>query len=208
MYCPNCGTQVSGGSVFCPSCGSRLAQQQSAPYQSDPFAQPQGWGEPSYPYGQQPVAPPSALPMRWHKFLINFALWAGAVGGALMGIVYMTGILYMAQGRGVTPALIYAAFPALRGADIFYGLALIGTGAFEIYTRFALAKFRVKGPTYLTLTYCISAVIPFIYLVLVKFSTGVTPEIAPLAGSIVSTAIMVVINHVYYNKRRYLFVNP
>ena len=59
-----------------------------------------------------------AYGMKWHKFLVNFSLWAGAVLNLIMG------------------------FACLAEGAPLYGLALIGAAAYSIYVRFQLAKFK------------------------------------------------------------------
>ncbi len=59
-----------------------------------------------------------AYGMKWHKFLVNFSLWAGAVLNLIMG------------------------FACLAEGAPLYGLVLIGAAAYAIYVRFQLAKFK------------------------------------------------------------------
>ena len=51
MFCQNCGTQLSDGSIFCPNCGTKIEQAQPAtPVVEQPVA-------PAAPFAEQPFTP-------------------------------------------------------------------------------------------------------------------------------------------------------
>lgn len=115
--------------------------------------------------------------MKWHNFLIYFALWAGAIVNIVIGLG-LIGRASSAYYGGGTLTLV--------------GIALIAEGIFSIYIRFRLAGYYSNGPTLLVVNYVINAVVSL-------FSSGIP-------GMIVSIA-MIAANYVYYNKRSSLFVN-
>ncbi len=59
-----------------------------------------------------------AYGMKWHKFLVNFSLWLGAILNFVMGAACM-----------------------FEGAPL-YGIVLICAAAYSIYVRFQLANFK------------------------------------------------------------------
>ena len=63
--------------------------------------------------------------MGWHKFLIYFGLWAGAIINAIFGINYITGITYQSEGLDSTQIdNLYRNIDGLKAADVIYGSVL------------------------------------------------------------------------------------
>ena len=60
MYCKNCGTKLPENAIFCSVCGEPVDN--AAPLPADPATLPQ-----------------NTYPMKWHKFLIYFQLFAAAL---------------------------------------------------------------------------------------------------------------------------------
>lgn len=213
MLCPNCGTDVSSAGRFCPNCGTPLqvakpamdtAPQQQ--YQPPQYPQPQ-YQQPPY---QQPYQPMQAAApqMNWYKFLIYFALFAGAVVNAVNAIRFLTGLV---NGSSAEAQWLYAIFPGWKTVDIIVGLLLLVLVAFSIYTRFRLSGYYKNGPLCLYLTYGLAALSNIVYLLgvaLVISGTGISMtdlEIVPTIVSIIVSIVMIVINVVYFNKRKQLF---
>ena len=59
--------------------------------------------------------------MKWHKFLVNFSLWASA----LLNVIVCT-------------ACLLNGHPAIA-------LVVLGVAAYNVYARFQLANFKVKA---------------------------------------------------------------
>ncbi|MBE6932052.1 MAG: zinc ribbon domain-containing protein [Ruminococcaceae bacterium] len=199
-YCRACGTPIPAGQPACANCGTAVLQQ------STPAAYPQqAYPQQSYP--QQPYPqqiPPVQKPMKWFKFLIYFSLWAGAVLTLITGVSSLFGLQY-----GGMSDYVYAAYGAQRFVDIVYGMICIALGVFMIVTRFRLAAFRSNAPAMLYGVYALNTIVPLIYI----FATA-TVTMIPLSdyldaqtiSSIVTSAIMIVINVIYFGKRRDMFV--
>ena len=96
----------------------------------------------SFPSGNganpQPTGPD--MPMKWHKFLIYFALWLGAVMNVISGFSLLTGSVYEAQ--GVSATQVYRAYEGLKGVDMLMGAATIALAVLLIVARFALAGYK------------------------------------------------------------------
>ena len=140
------------------------------------------------------------LGMKWFKFMINFALWAGAILNIVMGIQYLTGVVY-----GETSEWMYYEFPRLKNLDTFYGLALCALAVYQIATRFALAKFKRKGPSMLNGIYIINILLVIIYNIVLSSFMDVR-LLAEVSGSVVGTLIWLAYNSDYFKKRKHLFV--
>lgn len=124
--------------------------------------------------------------MKWYKFLIYFALFAGAVLNCVMGIMALSGKIYEAK--------LWA---------IIYGLALVGLAVFAIVTRFLLAKFKKSGPICLYVLYIISPILEITGPQILHENLTNTSDIASMGASM----IMLIVNIVYFKKRKSLFIN-
>lgn len=179
--------------------------------------------QPTYPTYQNAAPVPgqtvvvSDQGMAWYKFIIWVQLWASAVVFVGAGITMLTGSHY----RGGA-SLVYDFIPSLHTVDILFGLSLLAFAAYCVYTRFALAKFRRSGPTHYLWVYGLSIILPVIYLICVMLilNNAVSGlgsiSISDLMGSdsmtelvvyVVFDIIMIVVNKIYFDKRKHLFVN-
>lgn len=184
MFCPNCGGSVLDGSSTCPYCGGSIFQ-----------------------------TPVIQYPMKWYKFLIYFALFAGAIGNGFSSISYLTGSIW--RSYQVTGASLYDVLPAMKVFDMLYGVVLIGLAAWSIVTRSHLAKKRINGPFYLLVLYAANAVFSLVYTLAAAANlTGYTGKnmfgsmIGKIIPSLAVSVAMVVVNYLYFDKRRSLFTNP
>lgn len=215
MFCRNCGTDLSGAGRFCPNCGAPVntAPEQQPQYQQPLYQQPQ-YQQPSYqqpqyqqPLYEQPVQQP-AHQMNWYKFLIYFALFASAVVNVINAIRFLTGTI---NGSASDADFLYAFFPSWKTLDIIVGLLFLVLAALAVFTRFRLAGYCKNGPTCLYLTYALSALCNVVYLIgvaLVLSGSGISLgdlDIAPTIANIIVPIVMVVINVIYFNKRKELF---
>ena len=92
-YCSSCGSQLNNeNQQFCSNCGAKLCadpaiNEQNTVTSQTPYPQQQVIQNPIY-QAQNMNAAPS---MKWFKFLIYFALFAGAVINLAYGITYISG---------------------------------------------------------------------------------------------------------------------
>lgn len=213
-FCGNCGAQANDDQMFCSYCGASFAENAQAiqqpvaqPVIPDPTAvQPIAQSVIPDPTAAQP-ANPAQRSMKWFKFLINFALVAGAVLNILYGINYITGGVYFAQSNGTVSAdRVYSVYAGMKTVDVVYGLLLLALAAFSIYTRFRLSKFRKNGPMCLCMVYAIGAATTLIYAVSVLAVTGVDSMSQNIVSILVSVAFALG-NYKYFYQRKDLFIN-
>lgn len=148
----------------------------------------------------------NTMPLKWHNFLIYFSLWVGAILTLGYSAAFFTGSVYGEVGRR-----FYLVFPVMQWVDIAYGLVLVGISAFQFYTRFQLAAFRRGAPQKLLILFALSPIIQWPYMIVLSIVTGVSLShiqslsrfISELAGAV----LFVVLNKIYYDKRKDLFVN-
>ncbi len=220
MFCPNCGNQLPDGSAFCGNCGapvdprSNPQQPQGNPYQAPQQPQENPYQAPQQtPYGFAPQAPYGLAPigMKWFKFLIYFLLFAMAIINISDGVSIMNGEHYTVDGVNVSEA-VYEKYSGLQTIDVIYGVACIAFGAFQIFIRFQLAKYKTNAPVLFMYSYIVLAVIMAIYNFAVM---GVVPSevvshgelVGRAVGGFVGAGIMFWLNKIYFDKRKHLFVN-
>lgn len=142
----------------------------------------------------EPLMPvdPSTLTMKWHKFLVNFALYAAAVLNVLSAFQ-----LLVISGTGVF------------ALDLMLSVMYIALAVFNIYARFRLAGFHRNGPNCIYLNYILSAAVQVIYSL---SKAGVGPEPfnleavqGPILNSVLTVVIFVWANHTYFTKRADLY---
>ena len=235
MFCPNCGTSLPDGTRFCPNCGTSLEQPQGQaaqpvepvqtvdpvqPVQPVPVQPVQGAYQQPYqqqPYQQQYQQPVQSgdkfggYPMKWHKFLVYFALWASAIGYVVIGFQVLTGSQYGSNGEA---DLVYSVFRDMKGVDTLYGILLLISGILAVLAAYSLLKLKANGPKLLTILYVFSGIAAVLYIILTvaavkKVSSSV--DTAELTRSGISSAIGafvgVIIAKVYYGKRMQFFKN-
>lgn len=195
MICPKCNVYLPEGTATCPQCGAQLTEQ---PVQQAPQSAPQDpWAAPA----KRPV---NAMGMGWFKFLIYFALFAGALMNAYTGIQLLTGSHY-----GGEAELVYTVFKGLKFVDMLVGVLTIGLAVLGIYTRFRLAGYHNNGPTLLTCLYVCAMITNLIYVIGVQFSVSeysLDLDFTSFYTNIASSCVMCVINYYYFKKRAHMFL--
>ena len=139
----------------------------------------------------------SALPMKWHKFLIYFLLLLGALIFLIRGFGDLSNCFDGAEG---TPAF------AVR---LFAGVCLLAIAALQLAARAALARFSRRGPKMAVAVYVSMAVLDgFILAAQQMRAVELDAAIAGVVkmGCVVS-ALLAVCNYLYYRKRAAMFVN-
>ncbi|MDY2910228.1 MAG: zinc ribbon domain-containing protein, partial [Oscillospiraceae bacterium] len=128
MFCKNCGAAIEKGQTSCPVCGTAV------PSESERSVSAQY----AYP-------PATALPMKWYKFLINFALFFSVVLNAISGVQLIIGDQYR-DGNVDMSGLVYSQFGALKTVDVVAGIVMIAFALFTLYVRSRLAGYCKNGP--------------------------------------------------------------
>ncbi len=139
----------------------------------------------------------SALPMKWHKFLIYFLLLLGALIFLIRGFGDLSDCFDGAEG---TPAF------AVR---LFAGVCLLAIAALQLAARAALARFSRRGPK-MAVAVCVSMAVLDGFILAAQQMRAVELD-AAIAGVVkmgcVVSALLAMCNHIYYRKRAAMFVN-
>lgn len=221
-FCTHCGSQLKDeNQKFCGKCGARLdlgpiSQNQDVTTPPTSFLQREETQELTsqpamqnqyYQPGAQAQNENPARPMKWYKFLIYFALFAGGVINLYYGIIYISGMIYNIQGGGQAYAdMVYNTFMGLKGLDVVFGILSILLAGLCVYTRFRLSQYRKDGPLFVYITYAVNGLITIIYSIVLANITGIN-QIAKIIVTVVVLAVAIVLNVIYFNKRKDLFVN-
>ncbi len=222
MYCPNCGSNIVDGASFCPNCGTAINNNTQAQetqnnqyqdpynnqYQQDQY-QAQQYNQYNNQYSGQPYHTYSAnlaMPMKWFKFLIYFSLFASAATNFINAFPYFTGSMY-----GEDAEMIYIFFPEIQVLNIITGIISLCIAALAIFTRFQLAGFKKNGPNLISVLYVITIVVNVGYIVALGAILGFD-KLAPnnfvsLFAVIITSVVMIIVNRIYFNKRKFMFVN-
>lgn len=181
-------------------------QPQQPTYGQTAYGQP-AYGQTAYRQPQQYYQPVQEQGMKWHKFLVYFSLWAGAIYNFVNGIKFMTGAQY--EGK---KDLVYAVIPNLKAPDIFFGFICVVVGIMAAVTAVSLLKYKASGPKLLTTTYIVGVAGSLIYVimassVLSKYNVDLSSVYSSASVNIIVSVAMIIVNSIYYKKRAHLFVN-
>ena len=191
MNCPECGAHNPDSAEFCQYCKAKMVNISS-------FEKEEQEERDKY----------TGHAMGWYKFLIYFALFAGAIMNLINGIIFVTGSQY-----GGRKEAVYAFFGGLKTIDVIMGIICFVLCVYAIITRVMLAGLKKAGPPMLYGFYIINIVSMILYYVfafiilapsgagfgdLVDFRTIV---------SFIVPVVMLFVNISYFNYRKNLFVN-
>ena len=184
MFCEKCGTYLSEGTEYCTECG---APQGEAAKEAELNG---GMGASG--------AAVADMPMKWHNFLVKFALYLSVVGCVYNAIMALVNVTRYAIGIGM--------FYNICIIVIYVALAIMALQA-----RGALAKFKKNGPKLLK-KYFIWSLLPSVlgYIMPVFYGMpvqGFVHNASSLITGIICTVAIIVLHNTYYKKRAHLFVN-
>lgn len=201
MFCSSCGTQLEEGTLFCPNCGNPVEQPQAA---STAQAQPQAPVKPAPQFdgSTQYYTPQPILGLKWANFLGYFALWAGALGSLVVGIQYITGLIY-----GGDADLVYDYFSGLQIIDIIYGICAIATVALSVITALSIIKRKKQAGMLVCLNYIVQAAVVFVYTIAESIVIHSFGGVSTMIIVVIVSIVMIFVNRVYFNNRRDVFVN-
>ena len=147
------------------------------------------------------------LPMKWHKFLIYFALWAGAILNGISGIQMLSGALHTDN------LMLWGLYGLSAGFQAFYivsGVLQIGLGVLQICARMALARLSRRGPRMIVWTYASAVILNVLVIFLASILFGLPINLLmdwSMWLILIGGALMTWANQVYYRKRVAMFVH-
>ena len=226
MRCPNCGQRLTDTAVRCPACeiiiadwlaehpGQQAAAEDDGEYRGqETFETEEGqaWGAREEQYGDSqeeayadPYKPevPIDMPMKWHWFLVHISLVFSSFSDFWNGWSCLMGTNY---GTRESADYIYNTYPAMKQVDMIYAFFMLAMGIFTLYVRRELATYRKKGPFHLMLLYALNGLILAGYTTGATLASGQNLWSGYVVASIIISVVMILVNKIYYDKRRHLF---
>ena len=189
-------------------------------YQQNPYQQPGGAGNPQQyqqnPYQQQSgmngyqTGTRGPLPMNWYNFVVKvqyiLILLFNAV--AIEVLLVQGGVFGSKEGQ----EFMYGASGAFIAADVIYIILIVIASVLCVLVRQKLVKFQ-KDAWKWYIGYLIfnlaASVLYYIGLAIIYGSLGFEAAVfgSYIIVSLLGTVICVVLNYIYFNKRKHLFVN-
>lgn len=220
MFCRFCGKEIPEGGRFCINCGKEADTaerfQGGTPPAGVPSAdtrQPEGSGNqipqaPVNPAGQ--MNPAQNYHMAWFKFIIYFQLFANAAGMIYNAVTGTFGLAY-----GGDAEFIYAVCPALKAADVIYGILCLAFAVTAILVRQQLAHYKKNAPVFYLgyVGVVMASNLLYTFAVLAALGTvssssmeaGAASVIGTVLGTVIGAAVFFPLNYIYFKKRKELF---
>ncbi len=191
MLCPNCKTPVEGHE--CPNCGTVLTELDRLETEM----------------AGKPVLRKKHRSNIWYGFLLYYAFFEVAFLNVFQGVRMLTGAYFDSV---ATMERIYAEVPGTHGVVLLCALLSFAYAGLGLFTRSRLKGYRKSAPWLVLLFYTGDAVI-YLFLMLrmdaLVHGTGWMMHWDPtLWFQIIRSAVMVVCNAVYFDKRKHLFWVP
>ncbi len=149
--------------------------------------------------------------MKWYKFLIYFWLPVSIFVGILDGVFMIIGLHW--DNGAVALEGITMNLSVIKIIDIVVGVLYICSGCLAWAARHTLARFRTSAITWLNLFFVCDVVLSILYTIGLYLATDTFVQfvhswhfIGLLLSALVSI-IFILINQIYFDKRRDLFIN-
>ena len=142
--------------------------------------------------------------MKWHHFVI-IAMIIRAAWTLYSGLHTLIGWNY---GNADLDAFrITNLYPELKSCETFYGIALVVLGVYGFIVRNQLKNYRRNALRSLMLTYVFSIAVFLVYTIWA--SSAINGTVFDISGAVLSglCVIFLIVNGIYYSKRKDLFVN-
>ncbi len=133
------------------------------------------------------AAPIGAYPMKWYKFLIYFALWAGAITS-----LSNAGNMMMIFGDD-------------NPIGVIFMIGHLIAAVVSVIARFRLAKFRRNGPSMLILVYVINIILNIALTVFINSMSYYGSVSTNLAPYMIWNIILIIANKKYFRRRAAMF---
>ena len=143
-------------------------------------------------------------PMKWHNFLM-IAMVICAILTFCDGLNTLTGWNF--GDANLKASRIDNLFPELKSCETFYGIALVVLGVYEFIVRNRLKNYWRNALGLLMFKYVFGIIIFLVYTIWASFAINGT--VFDISGAVLSglCVIFLIVNGIYYSKRKDLFVN-
>lgn len=218
MYCSNCGGLVPDGQYTCPNCGAYVGStrqtyntpnqnMQQGYYQNN--MQNNSFNNVGQMYQNNVQYAQPELGMKWFKFIIYCQLFLSALSNIIYGFRIMLGAHYGVTSKQLN--YIYNHFDGLKILDVCIGICMVLLGVLALITRFMLSGYKKRGPA-MYIGYLIASIVMFLvyicafYIIVISVESTVSIS-SDSYISLVTSIVLLVLNVIYFKKRKHLFVN-
>ena len=142
-------------------------------------------------------------PMKWYKFLVYFALWAGAIVNFSNAVYGLLGIP-----NGTDEQMFYFYVDGYEDFERAAAIFLLGLVVFQIYTCIQLLGYRKKAPILINAVYFTIFAYELICTIAIGImvNTSAVKLVGTLIGLLIVYGPFCALNAVYFNKRKHLFI--
>lgn len=213
MFCKECGAEIPEGQYTCFVCGaytgsvqvsenSQINVNYTSQYQVNNTYQNLMNQAVDTSYSVQPE-----IGMKWYKFVVNFMLFFSAVLNLFGGIATIKGGHYVDE-QGVNRAeAVYAVYSGLKTIDIVMGVFCICLAAYALFVRQMLVNKKRIAPILFIAIYVVDIVAVIFYSMAVVNVAHLSISDILDIKDIAINLVWVVINAIYFAKRKHIFVN-
>lgn len=194
MFCKNCGNIIGDTNKFCEYCGAETASNtgNSALQVVD-----QSSNQAVQQKNQKPLG------MKWYKFVVNIQLF-------LSMLVCVYNALGYFNRSNEEWELLYTSFPKLKVLNISFGIIQLLYIGFIAVIRYRMVKFKKNAPTLYITNFWIQIFLDFAWNMIAVAITSNGPyyygsAIAEVAIRNVFFIIYILLNVVYFRKRKFMF---
>lgn len=191
--CRICGTANEDTNKFCTECG--------ASFELPPLI----YEEEAVSAGYVPPSLERHDSLLWHNLLVVIWFYGGFLG-IVRGFIISTGDIYHLY--GLNPFVVYRFYPMLDPINTIYGYVRVALSIYQIYTFHSLSRFCKSSPRSMIIFFIFFILSSFVYQIASNAAAGTTSS--NFVSNLLLTAALIpylIINIIYYRKRRYLFVN-
>lgn len=222
MYCNNCGSLVPDGQYTCSNCGAYVGsteQTYNVPNQNiqqeyyqnnmQNNMQNNAFNNVGQMYQNNVQYAQPELGMKWFKFIIYCQLFLSALSNIIYGFRIMLGAHYGVTSKQLN--YIYNHFDGLKILDVCIGICMVLLGVLALITRFMLSGYKKRGPA-MYIGYLIASIVMFLvyicafYIIVISVESTVSIS-SDSYISLVTSIVLLVLNIIYFKKRKHLFVN-
>lgn len=212
-FCPMCGNFLeSDDFLYCNKCGAKLVKSIGGDAVDNNGAKRDI-------LDTAPRVLQVEHSMKWYKFVIYVQLILTIVSCLLNALQSVSGIVY-----GMSASIFYSRHigeilhrevAGLQIVDTMIGLCYIGFAVFVFYVRQQLARFKEAGPAlYYAVLICVQLVplvSNFVRIAVINsnpmYDGMFVFDAGSIIGGLLGAAVIIILNKIYFDKRKYMFIN-
>lgn len=191
MFCSHCGAQLSDDAQFCSSCGARVGVANV-----NPAVNPVTYSNPV-------VVGNGGLDIKWAHFLSFGYLWVAAIMNLIWGIIYLTGDMDI---NDIPRNILYYEYDGLAIIDKIYAIAIFIVLTMQLISAIYILNFKKDSGTILFSTYVFKGIAALLMIVAVIIITGDLELIIFNIFTLFGAVVMAVINKMYFDNRKDIYV--